>query len=86
MEYWNAIAIRFGDSRGSLGRMRVNATFSESHAADSAACLWNAIDLTPVIADNGPSLLDFTVSLVERFCRDVRSRLVKMVDRKCKQE
>jgi LmbE family N-acetylglucosaminyl deacetylase len=58
-----------------IGRRAANATFHASHATDSLAGITWAVDLTPVTRDGGPSIHDFTVSLVERLEADVSRRL-----------
>jgi LmbE family N-acetylglucosaminyl deacetylase len=58
-----------------MGRRCANATFHTSHATDSLAGITWAVDLTPVTRDGGPSIRDFTASLVARLGADVSQRL-----------
>ncbi len=58
-----------------IGRRSANATFYASHATDTMASITWAVDLTPVIRNGGPSVLDFTAALVARLGADVAQRL-----------
>ena len=58
-----------------VGRRAANATFHTSHATDKFAGITWAIDLTPVTRDGGPSVHDFTASLVAKLGDDVAKRL-----------
>jgi LmbE family N-acetylglucosaminyl deacetylase len=58
-----------------LGRRSANATFASAHATDRLSGITWAIDLTPVTRAGGPSVRDFTASLVARFGADVSQRL-----------
>ncbi|HZZ18531.1 MAG TPA: PIG-L family deacetylase [Opitutaceae bacterium] len=58
-----------------IGRRAANATFHTSHATDSVAGITWAIDLTPVIKDGGPSIGEFTASIISRFGADVAKRI-----------
>jgi len=58
-----------------MGRRSANATFHTSHSTDSLKGITWAVDLTPVTRDGGPSLSDFTASLIERLGADVSQRL-----------
>ncbi len=60
---------------GAIGRRSANATFNTSHATDTVAGITWAVDLTPVTRDGGPSILDFTASLVAGLGADVSARL-----------
>jgi Uncharacterized proteins, LmbE homologs len=57
------------------GRRLAHATYHTSHATDRYQGLTWAMDLTPLIADDGPTLQEFTRELIERFRRDVEERL-----------
>ena len=57
------------------GRRLAHATYHTSHATDKYQGLTWAMDLTPLIADNPPTLREFTRGFVERFQRDVDERL-----------
>jgi LmbE family N-acetylglucosaminyl deacetylase len=58
-----------------IGRRAANATFHTSHATDRLSGITWAVDLTPVTRDGGPSIGDFTASLVTRLGADVSRRL-----------
>jgi LmbE family N-acetylglucosaminyl deacetylase len=57
------------------GRRRANATFRASHDIDDLEQAWLAMDLTPLIAPDGPRPEQWVESLLERFTADVRERL-----------
>jgi LmbE family N-acetylglucosaminyl deacetylase len=54
------------------GRRLANATFHESHAVDAASRVSYAIDLTPLIAEAGPSLKAFMAEVLEDFRKDLQ--------------
>ncbi len=58
-----------------IGRRLANATFNTSHATDSVAGITWAIDLTPVTREGGPSIHEFTASLIAGLGADVSLRL-----------
>lgn len=58
-----------------LGRRAANATFHTSHATDGKAAITWAMDLTPLLADDTVSLLDYTLARIERLRADVAARL-----------
>jgi LmbE family N-acetylglucosaminyl deacetylase len=58
-----------------IGRRAANATFHTSHATDLYAGITWAVDLTEVTRDGGPSVQDFTASLVAELGEDVSRRL-----------
>jgi LmbE family N-acetylglucosaminyl deacetylase len=57
------------------GRRLSNATFRTFDAVDGVEQAWLALDLTPLIADDGPDLQAYVGSLIERFREDVHARL-----------
>jgi len=59
------------------GRRAANATFFESHATDHATQLIFGMDLTPVVTDESKDIVQYVLSLMEKFETDVRQRLVK---------
>jgi hypothetical protein len=59
----------------SQGRRTANATYSTPRAADQLAGITWAWDLTPVLAEGGPSLEAFTLAQIDQFRRDVQERL-----------
>lgn len=58
-----------------LGRRAANATFHTSHATDRATAITWAIDLSPLVADETKSVIEFTLAHVERLRREVEARL-----------
>lgn len=60
-----------------VGRSLANATFYDSHSIDSVDRLWYALDLTPLIDDEGPTLESFIKALLERFQQVVIKGLKK---------
>ncbi len=61
-----------------LGRRRANATFYQSHATDTVDQLWYAMDLTPVIEDAGPDIMEFVQAKLSRFQGEVSGLLSKL--------
>ena len=62
---------------GVVGRRRSNATFSDPHAADRAAAVALAMDLTPLAHDETRDPAAYVDTLVERFRTDVAARLAR---------
>lgn len=58
-----------------VGRRHANATFFDAHSADPAEMLSFAMDLTPLIADNPPDILEYVLGYIHRFEEDVRRKL-----------
>lgn len=58
-----------------LGRRAANATFHTSHAPDQKSAVTWAMDLTPLLATNASSLVDYTLAHIERLRADVAARL-----------
>ena len=61
-----------------VGRRRAQATFDDPHAADSAAMVTLAMDLTPLVSDPALSLKDFSLRVVDRLRAEVADRLSRM--------
>jgi LmbE family N-acetylglucosaminyl deacetylase len=59
------------------GRRRANATFFESHGVDASDALSFAMDLTPLVRDEGLDILDYVTGFIDRFRADVATRLGK---------
>ena len=62
-----------------MGRNRSNATFSESHAVDTAQALTYALDLTPLITtetETDPG--EYIQRYINRFAQEVRDRMGKL--------
>jgi LmbE family N-acetylglucosaminyl deacetylase len=58
-----------------LGRRAANATFSESHATDSARQLIVGMDLTPLVEDEGKDMAEYVGGMIDRFRADVATLL-----------
>jgi hypothetical protein len=58
-----------------VGRRLSNATFRAPEAVDRVTRAWLAMDLTPLIADDGPDPEAYVESLLGCFTLDVRDRL-----------
>lgn len=59
------------------GRRRANASFFQSHEIDQAEALNFAMDLTPLIQDDGLSVTDFTQGLIRNFETEVLDRIAR---------
>ncbi len=59
------------------GLRRANATYFDSHTTDSTSLLTFAMDLTPLIQNDGLSAEEFTMGFIDRLKNDVRDRLRK---------
>ncbi len=57
------------------GRKKANATFSASHAIDSAEELSFAMDLTPLIIDTNLDIAKYIDSYLNRFTNDVKMKI-----------
>ena len=62
----------------SMGRRRANATYFESHGVDNSSGLSFAMDMTPLIVDDGLDALSFVNGLIQHFVRDVGERLQRV--------
>ncbi|MDH4198651.1 MAG: PIG-L family deacetylase [Candidatus Aminicenantes bacterium] len=60
-----------------LGRRRANASFFQSHETDKAEGLWFALDLTPLVQDDGLDVADFVLARVDRFREAVAANIRK---------
>jgi len=60
------------------GRQRANATYLDSHAVDTVTAATNAIDLTPVIQEGGPDVVDYVDGFLGQFRESVRSQLTAL--------
>ena len=63
------------------GRRHAHATFFESHAVDRADRLTFGMDLTPLIADDGPSPSEYVGDLIREFEQSVQTALEKYLQR-----
>jgi len=57
------------------GRKVANATFFDSHAADTSDRVWYAMDLTPLIQDDSRSVEEFTMGFLDRLRSSVAENL-----------
>src|SRR3989339_678250 len=62
-----------------MGRRLANATYSESHSIDKANYVSFAMDLTPLIEDDNLDIISYVTSYIERFNKDVKDRIGKML-------
>jgi LmbE family N-acetylglucosaminyl deacetylase len=60
------------------GRRRAHATYHESHGLDATTALTFAMDLTPLLRDVSLSPQAYAQGFIDRFSRDVRSRLARL--------
>lgn len=60
------------------GRRVAHATFFESHATDKTDALSFAMDLTPLVEDDSLDVLEYTLSFLRRFEKEVRDRHVRL--------
>ena len=58
-----------------LGRLRANATYFDSHKTDRSEALWFAMDLTPLVRDDRLDIASFVLGHIDAFRRDVESKL-----------
>jgi LmbE family N-acetylglucosaminyl deacetylase len=61
-----------------LGRWRANATMLESHAADKSDAMVYAMDLTPLVQDESPDIVEYVLGFVEELKGQVKQGLEKM--------
>ena len=62
-----------------MGRRLANATFFESHAADSETGITWAMDLTPLVRDETLDVVAYTTGYLERLQTEVEGRLRKFL-------
>ncbi len=60
-----------------MGRRMANATFYESHAADTCEALSWAMDLTPLVTGEAEDVVAYTMTFVDRLRDDIVARLEK---------
>jgi len=60
-----------------MGRRRANATYLASHGVDESTSLIFAIDLTPVM-DPKIDVKEYTLGYIDRFAKEVSTRLAKL--------
>ena len=58
-----------------LGRARANATYFQSHHADTSGLTWLAMDLTPLINEEQRDPVELVMAHLDRFTKDVRLKL-----------
>jgi LmbE family N-acetylglucosaminyl deacetylase len=61
-----------------VGKRVANATYYASHSVDEEKALTYAVDLSPLILDDSIEPADFIGSLIEKFQKDVISKIKKM--------
>ena len=62
----------------SLGRRRANATYFESHGVDQSTGMSYAMDLTPLIQNDGTDPAAFVLNHIRNFSKDVEDRLARL--------
>jgi len=62
-----------------MGRRRANATYHASHGLDETTALVFAMDLMPLIEDDGLDIAGYAAAHIDRFRADVIARLSKLV-------
>jgi len=60
-----------------IGRRRANASYFQSHETDGADQLWFAMDLTPLVRDDGIDVADLVLGHVDKFRASVESKINK---------
>jgi LmbE family N-acetylglucosaminyl deacetylase len=60
-----------------MGRRMANATFFESHAADTCDALSWGMDLTPLVTGDADDVVAYTMTFIDRFRDDVVARIEK---------
>ncbi len=58
-----------------MGRRRAHATFSASHAVDTASALSYAMDLTPLIQNDQLDVAEFVIHSIHEFAQDVTTKI-----------
>lgn len=61
-----------------IGRRRAHATFAESHNVDTGISNIFCVDLTPLIWKSQKSILEYTLSYIDRFRADVADRIKRL--------
>ena len=61
-----------------MGRRRANATYFASHGVDESTSLIFGIDLTPLIEDEQLDVGEYINGFINRFAREVSSRIAKL--------
>ncbi|HSA94985.1 MAG TPA: PIG-L family deacetylase [Acidobacteriota bacterium] len=64
-----------------VGRRRSNAVYFQSHQTDEAEQLWFAMDLTPLVRDDGLDIGKFVLGHVDKFRKSVEDKIKKYVVR-----
>jgi len=64
-----------------FGRWQANATYYQSHEKDDASQLLFAMDLSPLVADDPPDILDYINGHIQRFQQDVETKLKRRLGR-----
>ena len=65
--------------KASIGRRLANATFFASHDTDTSQALIFAMDLTPLIEDDGLDIKEYVAEYIDRFEKDVLGRVTKLL-------
>lgn len=62
-----------------IGRRLANATFNQSHELDQSSAISLAMDLTPLIEDDGLDISLYVTKYIDNFKKDVEDRINKML-------
>ena len=60
-----------------IGRRRANASYFQSHATDEADQIWFAMDLTPLVLNDGIDVAGFVIAHVDKFRTSVEEKIKK---------
>jgi LmbE family N-acetylglucosaminyl deacetylase len=60
-----------------IGRRRANASYFQSHATDEAEQIWFAMDLTPLVRNDGIDVAGFVLAHVDKFRTSVEEKIKK---------
>jgi len=67
---------------GIIGRRAANAVFGDPYGANDPSAISLAINLTPLICDDSKGVIEYVLSLIEDFKKDVQTRLEVGIGRK----
>ncbi len=76
--YDSQVAGGKGYDLATIGRRRAHATYYASHEVDYSTSMIFAMDLTPLIEDDGLNIVDYVQGFINRFAADVRQRLQQL--------
>lgn len=62
-----------------LGRMKSNATYAESHSVDEAQSMWFAVDLSPLLSDVHLDINEYAKTILNSFVEDVSDKITRFI-------